>query len=277
MKTTLNGLLFILFFAPALIFAQNSVTGTVTEQSSSLPLPGVNIIIKGTSTGTATDFDGNYLINVSNGDVLEFSYVGYVTQDITYNGQSTIDIQMVEDAAQLDEVVVIGYGTTTKKDATGSVDVVTAKDFNQAVISPDQLLQGKAAGVRITTAGGQPDAAPNIRIRGGASLSANNSPLIVIDGIPLDNGGIAGVGNPLSLINPNDIESFSILKDASATAIYGSRASNGVLIITTKKGTSGDVKFNFSARTSISDIRDVNQVNVMDGNTFVRFAQRIFP
>ncbi len=277
MKTTLNGLLFILFFVPTLLFAQNSVTGTVTEQSSSLPLPGVNIIVKGTSSGTATDFDGNYLINVNNGDVLTFSYVGYVTQEITYNGQSTIDVQMIEDAAQLEEVVVIGYGTTTKKDATGSVDVVTSEDFNQAVISPDQLLQGKAAGVRITTAGGQPDAAPNIRIRGGASLSANSSPLIVIDGIPVDNGGIAGVGNPLSLINPNDIESFSILKDASATAIYGSRASNGVIIVTTKKGTSGDVKYNFSARTSISDIRSKNQVNVMDGNTFVRFAQEYFP
>ncbi len=277
MKTTLNGLLFILFFTPMLLFAQKSVTGTVTEQSSSLPLPGVNIIVKGTSTGTATDFDGNYLINVNNGDVLEFSYVGYMTQDIAYNGQPTIDIQMLEDAAQLDEVIVIGYGTTTKKDATGSVDVVSAKDFNVAVISPDQLLQGKAAGVRITTAGGQPDAAPNIRIRGGASLSANSSPLIVIDGIPVDNGGIAGVGNPLSLINPNDIESFSILKDASATAIYGSRASNGVLIVTTKKGTSGEVKYNFSARTSISDIRTTNQVKVMDASSFVRFAQEYFP
>jgi len=277
MKTTLNSLLFILFFAPTLIFAQNSVTGTVTEQSTSLPLPGVNIIIQGTSSGAATDFDGNYLINVNTGDVLVFSYVGYVTQDITYNGQTTIDIQMVEDAAQLDEVIVIGYGTTTKKDATGSVDVVTAKDFNQAVISPDQLLQGKAAGVRITNAGGQPDAAPNIRIRGGSSLSGNNSPLIVIDGVPLDNGGVAGVGNPLSLINPNDIESFSILKDASATAIYGSRASNGVLIITTKKGTSGETKFNFSARTSMSEISKSNQIPVMDGNEFLRFANFYFP
>ncbi len=277
MKTTLNSLLFILFFAPALIFAQNSVTGTVTEQSTSLPLPGVNIIIQGTSSGAATDFDGNYLINVNTGDVLVFSYVGYVTQEIAYNGQSTIDVQLLEDAAQLDEVIVIGYGTTTKKDATGSVDVVTAKDFNVAVISPDQLLQGKAAGVRITNNGGAPDSAPNIRIRGGSSLSGNNSPLIVIDGVPLDNGGIAGVGNPLSLINPNDIESFSILKDASATAIYGSRASNGVLIITTKKGTSGDVKYNFSARTSISDIRATNQVKVMDGNSFVRFVREYYP
>ena len=276
MKTTLNSLLVILFFAPALIFAQNSVTGTVTEQSTSLPLPGVNIIIQGTSSGAATDFDGNYLINVNTGDVLVFSYVGYVTQEIAYNGQSTIDVQFLEDAAQLDEVIVIGYGTTTKKDATGSVDVVTAKDFNVAVISPDQLLQGKAAGVRITNAGGQPDAAPNIRIRGGSSLSGNNSPLIVIDGVPLDNGSIAGVGNPLSLINPNDIESFSILKDASATAIYGSRASNGVLIITTKKGTSGETKFNFSARTSISNINKSDQIAVMDGKDFLRFANFYF-
>ena len=155
--------------------------------------------------------------------------------------------------------------------------MVTAEDFNQAVISTDQLLQGKAAGVRITNAGGQPDAGANIRIRGGSSLSAKNSPLIVIDGIPVDNGGVAGTGNPFILLNPNDIESFSILKDASATAIYGSRASNGVLIVTTKKGTSGEVKYNFSARTSISDIRSENQVNVMDGNTFVRFAQEYFP
>ena len=117
MKTTLNGLLFIVFFAPILMFGQNSVTGTVTEQSTSLPLPGVNIIIKDTTTGTATDFDGNYLINVNTGDILVFSYVGYVTQEITFNGQSTIDVQLLEDAAQLDEVVVIGYGTTTKKDA----------------------------------------------------------------------------------------------------------------------------------------------------------------
>ena len=278
MKTTLKGLLFILFFVPSIIFAQNTVTGTVTEQSTSLPLPGVNIIIKGTATGTATDFDGNYQINVNNGDVLEFSYVGYVTQDITYNGQSTINVEFVEDAAQLDEIVVIGYGSVKKEDLTGSVDVISSKDFNRgAVISPDQLLQGKAAGVRITSAGGQPDAAPNIRIRGGSSLAGNNSPLIVIDGVPLDNGGVAGVGNPLSLINPNDIESFSVLKDASATAIYGSRASNGVLIITTKKGTSGETKFNFSARTSMSNISNSNQIPVMDGNDFLRFANFYFP
>ncbi len=273
MKTTLNGLLFILLFVPTLLFAQKSVTGTVTEQSSSLPLPGVNIIVKGTSTGTATDFDGNYLINVNNGDVLTFSYVGYVTQEITFNGQSKIDVQMLEDAEQLEEVVVIGYGTTTKKDATGSVDVVTAKDFNKgSIVSTDQLLNGKAAGVRITTDGGSPDAAPNIRIRGGSSLSANSNPLIVIDGVPIGNNNPAGVSNPLTLVNPNDVESFSILKDASATAIFGSRASNGVIIITTKKGASGDeVIFNFSSDLSVNSAGD--GLDMMTSSEYVRFIQ----
>ncbi|CAH8283647.1 iron complex outermembrane receptor protein [Mariniflexile fucanivorans] len=278
MKTTINSVLFLLFFAPAFMFGQNTITGTVTEQATSIPLPGVNVVIKGTTTGTATDFDGQYQIQVKKGDVLSFSYLGYLPMEITYNGQSTLNVQLKEDAAQLDEIVVIGYGTVKKEDLTGSVNVISSKDFNRgAVVSPDQLLQGKAGGVRITTAGGQPDAAPNIRIRGGSSLSGNNAPLIVIDGVPLDNGGIAGVGNPLSLINPNDIESFSVLKDASATAIYGSRASNGVLIITTKKGTSGEAKFNFSARTSLSNVSSNQQVQVMNGDEFVRFAQTYFP
>ncbi|WP_370479958.1 SusC/RagA family TonB-linked outer membrane protein [Tamlana flava] len=278
MKTTTKSLLFFLLILPVLAFGQNSLKGTVTEQSTSIPLPGVNVVIKGTSTGTATDFDGQYVIEVNNGDVLVFTYVGYQAQEITYTGQATLDVQLSEDAAQLEEIVIIGYGSVKKEDLTGSVDVISSEDFNQgAVVSPDQLLQGKAAGVRITSAGGQPDAAPNIRIRGGSSLSGNNSPLIVIDGVPLDNGGVAGVGNPLSLINPNDIESFSVLKDASATAIYGSRASNGVLIITTKKGTSGEAKFNFSARTSLSNISSRNQIEIMDGDTFVKFAQMYFP
>ena len=278
MKTIFKSLLFLLFFVPAFLIGQTNLKGTVTEQSTSIPLPGVNVVIKGTSTGTATDFDGNYQIEVNNGDIIVFSYVGYQPQEITFSGQETLNIELAEDAAQLSEIVIIGYGSVKKEDLTGSVDVISSEDFNQgAVMSPDQLLQGKAAGVRITSAGGQPDAAPNIRIRGGSSLSGNNSPLIVIDGVPLDNGGVAGVGNPLSLINPNDIESFSILKDASATAIYGSRASNGVLIITTKKGTSGEAKFNFSARTSLSEISRSNQIPVFDGNEFLQFANTYFP
>lgn len=278
MKTIINSFLFLMFLAPVFVLGQTTIKGTVTEQSTSIPLPGVNVIIKGTAMGTATDFDGHFQMEAKEGDVIVFSYIGYQPKEVTYSGQAALTIQLVEDAAQLDEVVVIGYGTVKKEDLTGAVDVISSKDFNQgAVVSPDQLLQGKAAGVRITSAGGQPDAAPNIRIRGGSSLSGNNAPLIVIDGVPLDNGGVAGVGNPLSLINPNDIESFSILKDASATAIYGSRASNGVLIITTKKGTSGEAKFNFSARTSLSNITSNDQVQVMDGNDFVRFVTMYFP
>jgi len=271
-------ILFLAFLIPIGMLAQTKVTGVVTEQSTGVPLLGVNVVIKGTTTGTTTDFDGKYQINASNGQIIVFSYVGYKTQEITYTGQATLDIALLEDASKLDEVVIIGYGTTTKRDATGSVEVISSEDFNKgAIVSADQLLQGKAAGVRITNNGGSPDTAPNIRIRGGASLSANNSPLIVIDGVPLDNGGTAGVANPLNLINPNDIESFSILKDASATAIYGSRASNGVIIITTKKGASGAPQFSFSANTTLSSISDRNIVDVMDSSEYVAFIQQFYP
>jgi len=277
MKTTFNSILFILFFVPSLLLAQTTISGTVTEQSTSLSLPGVNVLIKGTSSGTSTDFDGKYALNVTQGDILIFSYVGFITQEITYTGQLTIDVQMVEDAAQLDEVVLIGYGSVKKEDLTGSVNVISSEDFNKGpVISTDQLLNGKAAGVRITNNGGSPDSAPNIRIRGGASLSANSSPLIVIDGVPIGNDNPAGVSNPLSLVNPNDVESVSILKDASATAIYGSRASNGVIIITTKKGTSGDkVIYNFSSDFSVSSAGD--GLDMMTSSEYVRFIQEYHP
>ncbi|MEC3906762.1 SusC/RagA family TonB-linked outer membrane protein [Tamlana sp. 2201CG12-4] len=276
MKTTTKRFLFLMLIFPVFMFGQTALTGTVTEQGTSIPLPGVNVIVQGTTNGTATDFDGGFAIEVNDGDVLVFSYVGYQQIEITYNGQSTLDVQLAEDTAQLDEVVIIGYGSVRKEDLTGSVDVVSSKEFNKgAVISADQLLNGKAPGVKITTAGGQPDAAPNIRIRGGASLSANSNPLIVIDGIAVDNTNPAGVSNPLTLVNPNDIESFSILKDASATAIYGSRASNGVIIITTKKGTSGEVKFNFSSSISSSSVS--KKIDVFDGDQYVDFINSTFP
>ncbi len=276
MKTFLNALLVCLIMLPSILLAQTTVTGTVTDKADAMPLPGVNVIIKGTSRGTATDFDGKYSLEVNQGETIVISYLGYTTQEIVFEGQTTIDITLEEDAAQLDEVVLIGYGSTTKKDATGSVDVVSSKDFNQgAIVSTDQLLNGKAAGVRITNAGGSPDAAPNIRIRGGSSLNAQNNPLIVIDGVPIGNDNPAGVSNPLTLVNPNDIESFSILKDASATAIYGSRASNGVIIITTKKGTSGGVQYNFSTDYSISTLGD--GLDMMNANEFTRFIQEFHP
>ena len=276
MKTFLNALLFCLIMVPATLFAQTTVTGTVIDKANAMPLPGVNVIVKGTARGTSTDFDGNFSLEVSDGETIVISYLGYTTQEIVFNGQSTINVELSEDAAQLDEVVLIGYGSTTKQDATGSVDVVSSKDFNKgAIVSTDQLLNGKAAGVRITNSGGSPDSAPNIRIRGGSSLNAQNNPLIVIDGVPIGNDNPAGVSNPLTLVNPNDIESFSILKDASATAIYGSRASNGVIIITTKKGTSGKAQYNFSTDYSITSLGD--GLDMMNGNEFTRFIQDYHP
>jgi iron complex outermembrane receptor protein len=228
-------------------FAQMTVSGTVSDANG--PVPGVNVVVQGTSNGAQTDFDGNYSISdVANDATLVFSYIGYATQEVFVNGQSSVDVTLAEDAQALAEVVVIGYGTTTVQDATGSVTAVTAKDFNQGVItSPEQLIQGKTAGVQISQSNGEPGAGIDIRIRGAASVRSNNNPLFVVDGIPLSGGNTSaetantGIGsnaakNPLAFINPNDIESISILKDASAAAIYGSRGANGVVFITTKSG-----------------------------------------
>ncbi|RSK41904.1 SusC/RagA family TonB-linked outer membrane protein [Mangrovimonas spongiae] len=266
MKTTLNSLLFLFLLVPSFLLAQNQVSGTVTDESS-LPLPGVNVIIKGTSTGTATDFDGNYQIKANSGDIIVFSYLGYITQEITYNGQTTINISLAEDAAQLDEVVLIGYGGVKKEDLTGSVDLIKSDDFNQGpVVSAQQLISGKVAGVSITSSSGAPGEGQEIRIRGNGSLSLNNNPLIVVDGFPLDNGAVGGSRNPLNQINPNDIEAMTVLKDASATAIYGSRAANGVIIITTKKGK--DSEFKFSVNTSTTVHTAVDYVDVLNGDEY---------
>ncbi|AIY13511.1 SusC/RagA family TonB-linked outer membrane protein [Cellulophaga baltica] len=265
----------IMLFVPLWAISQEQISGLVTDQTTGDPLPGVSIILKGTTKGVSTDFDGNYTISANQNDILQFSYIGYKSIEEKIAG-TTLNVSLETDTQLLEEVVLIGYGSAKKEDLTGSVDVLSSKDFNQgSVVSADQLLTGKMAGVRITSNGGQPDAAPNIRIRGGSSLSANNSPLIVIDGIPVDNTNPAGVGNPLSLINPNDIESFSVLKDASATAIYGSRASNGVIIIATKKGTSGKVKFNFTSDVSVSNV--ASTIDVMDSDQYVNFISTYHP
>ncbi|HEU4495448.1 MAG TPA: SusC/RagA family TonB-linked outer membrane protein, partial [Flavobacterium sp.] len=277
MKTIYKKLLLLLLLLPLNALAQGTLTGNVKDQASGLGLPGVSVTVQGGTGGATTDFDGNFsLSGVKPGDVISFSFLGYKSATVTYASQKDISITLQEDSSQLEEVVVVGYGTVKKKDATGAVTNVTSKQFNKgAIISADQLLAGKAAGVRITNNGGEPDSAPNIRIRGGASLSANNSPLIVIDGIPVDNTTPAGVKNPLSLINPNDIESFTILKDASASAIYGSRASNGVIIITTKKGTSGAPQFNYSANVTAGRVN--KKVDLMNSSEFVRFIQEYHP
>ncbi|QCX40159.1 TonB-dependent receptor [Aureibaculum algae] len=244
-----------LFLFPLIAMAQISVKGKVTDKATGTELPGVNVIVKGTTNGTVTDFDGLYTLEKANiGDILVFSFIGFNNVEVAIKSNEDINVILEESAESLQEVVIIGYGTTTKKDATGAVSSVKAADINKgAIASPEQLLVGKVAGVQVTTGGGAPGTGSTIRIRGGSSLTATNNPLIIIDGVPLDNEGVSGTRNPLNIVNPNDIESYSILKDASATAIYGSRASNGVIIITTKKGKSGGIKANYSANVSVQE------------------------
>jgi len=231
------------------------VTGKIVDQNGA-PIIGATVIVKGTTTGVSSDMDGNYTIQTTANSTLVFSYIGYETVEEQVNGRTLINVSMLEAFAELEEIVIIGYGQVKKKDATGSVATVSSSDFNKgAIATPMELLMGRTAGVQITTNSGAPGDGATIRIRGGSSLSASNDPLIVLDGTPLDNGGINGVRNPLSTINPNDIESFTILKDASATAIYGSRASNGVIIITTKKGRMGaPLKLNYSTNLTLNTI-----------------------
>ncbi|MDO6855110.1 SusC/RagA family TonB-linked outer membrane protein [Cellulophaga lytica] len=227
---------FLLF--PLLFFAQQTVSGKITDNVTKSPLLGVNVVVKGTTNGSISDFDGLYEIrNVNMGDILVFTSIGYNTRELKVTS-STLDVEMVESTEALDEVVVIGYGTTTVKDATGSIEKVSTDEFNSgAITSPEQLITGKTAGVSVVAPGGQPGQGATITIRGNSSLSANNSPLVVIDGVPVDQGTTGGSSvSALNSINPNDIESFVVLKDASSTAIYGSRASAGVILITTKSG-----------------------------------------
>lgn len=242
----------------SIVFAQAQtieVRGTVFDTQKE-PVPGASILIKGTGTGTITDADGKYAIKVSDSKaVLMFSFVGYTPQEIIVGNRKVIDVELEDDAVLLKDVVVIGYGSVKKKDLTGSITSVTEKDLQKGEISPDRMILGKVAGVQVTPNGGAPGSGSRIRIRGGASLTASNDPLMIIDGIPVDNAGVAGSPSVLSTINPNDIESMNILKDASATAIYGSRASNGVIIITTKKAAYGQkMKVDFSTQFSLSSI-----------------------
>ena len=242
---------------PFTMMAQGSRTvhGNVTDEQGE-PLIGVTVMAVGSQQGAVTDFDGNYTITVGDGvRQLQFSYVGYEKQTVDI-ASSTHNIVLTGDN-QLKEVVVIGYGVQKKTDLTGAISSVGEKDFNHGVItSAEQLVNGKISGVQITNSGGSPTAGATIRIRGGASLNASNDPLIVIDGVPMEIGqGITGSGNPLSLINPNDIETMTVLKDASSTAIYGSRASNGVILITTKKGIKGNKpKITFSTTNSLATV-----------------------
>lgn len=247
----------LLLAVPLTIGAQSTkkVTGTVTDENGE-PLIGVTVMAVGSQAGGVTDIDGNYSVTVpASTKQLQFSYVGYSKQ-LADIGEQALNVRLVSDN-ELKEVVVIGYGVQKKTDLTGAISSVGEKDFNHGVItSAEQLVNGKISGVQITNGGGSPTAGATIRIRGGASLNASNDPLIVIDGVPMEIGqSITGSGNPLSLINPNDIETMTVLKDASSTAIYGSRASNGVIIITTKKGIKGNKpKITFSTTNSLATV-----------------------
>lgn len=258
--------LIIFLLMPLGLFAQNTVSGTVKEQTSGGPLPGVNVIVKNTTNGVTSNFDGEFTINnVKNGDVLVFSYVGFKTLEVAYTGQSSLNVSLEEATNLLDEVVLVGYGSSTKKDMTGAVETVSTKDFNGGnIASPEQLLAGKTAGLQVTPPSGAPGSGASIKIRGGtSSLTAGKDPLIVVDGVPLDQSGRGA----LNYINSNDIESFTVLKDASAAAIYGSRATSGVILITTKSGSAkAPLKLNYNSYVSFGENTD--DVGVLSADQF---------
>jgi len=268
-----SALLLLLLLVVQCVYAQSgSISGRVLDENN-LPLPGASVIAGERSA--STDNDGNFKITgLKLGSILiTFKYTGYEEsrQTVNITGESKINVSLKPASTGLNEVVIIGYGSQQKKNLTGAISTVTSKDFQRgSITTPEQLIAGKVPGISITSNGGSPGSGSVIRVRGGASLSASNDPLIVVDGVPLSNNSISGAANPLSLINPNDIETFTVLKDASATAIYGSRASNGVILITTKKGIAGKPVINFS--TQLSAFKVGKQLDVLGADEFRTFV-----
>ncbi len=260
------GMLLLMLYAPWVLAQNNvSVKGKVTSQENNSALPGVNVVVKGTTVGTATDAEGNYTISAPANSTLVFSFIGFVNEEVAIGNRTTIDIALAPDIKALSEVVVIGYGEREKKDLTGSISTVGAKEIEKSVaIQPELALQGRAAGVFVSTPGGNPNARPQVRIRGVGTFNFAE-PLYVVDGVPITEFGNTQVGgvesdlrgnvNILNLINPADIESISVLKDAAAAAIYGVRASNGVILITTKKGKQGKPRVEVTASRGIQNLR----------------------
>jgi TonB-dependent starch-binding outer membrane protein SusC len=278
-NSQLKCLLLVLSLVFTNFMSAQGVTGTVSDSKG--PLPGVSVLVKGTSNGTQTDFEGKYKINNAGGGVLVFSFIGYKTKEISVAGKSVVNVTLDDDAQNLKEVMVIGYGTVKKKDATGAVDQLSSKKFdNVAATSPAELLRGKTAGVQVTSTSGEPGAGISVRVRGAASFRAGNDPLYVVDGIPLGGGdissgsqdlpnvGTSSARNPLNFINQSDIESMTILKDASATAIYGSRGANGVIIITTKKGKSKEPELSINSSVSLSNYYSQN-FEMLDADGYI--------
>ncbi len=276
-NSLLKGLMvFLTMLCTSLTYSQD-VSGTVSDASG--PLPGASVLVKGTTKGAQTDFDGKFTIkNAGSNAVLVFSYIGLKSQEVNVAGRSNVNVTLKEDSAELKEVVVIGYGSVKKKDATGAVDQLSSKSFdNVGAPNPADLLRGKVAGVQVTQSSGEPGAAASIRIRGNSSIRSGNGPLIVVDGVPLDGGDVSpgndvGLGsqsarNPLNFINQNDIESMTILKDASSTAIYGSRGANGVVVITTKKSKSKESQLSYSNSFTFSSV--ASNLELMSADEFV--------
>ena len=271
-------MLFLTVLCTSWAYSQD-VSGTVSDAGG--PLPGASILVKGTTNGAQTDFDGKFIIkNIGPNAVLVFSYIGLKSQEVSVEGKSKINVTLIEDSAELKEVVVIGYGTVKKKDATGSVESIKSEDFNKGVVtSPEQLLQGKSAGVQVTSGSGEPGGANTVRIRGVNSFRSGSDPLYVIDGVAISSGnsssgtndiglGTQSARNPLNFINPSDIESIDVLKDASASAIYGSRGANGVVIVTTKKGKKGAGQMTLNVSTTVSRI--AHDYNLLTTNEFTK-------
>ncbi|MBR1928930.1 MAG: TonB-dependent receptor [Paludibacteraceae bacterium] len=265
--------LVVVAFMSTAMYAQITASGTVVDAASGEEIIGASVLEIGTTNGTITDFEGAFSLKVQQGAKLSISYMGYKTQEVAA-GQN-LRIKLAEDSELLDEVVVVGYGVVKKNDATGSVTAIKPDDMNKGLTTTaTDMLSGKIAGVAVTSNDGTPGGGATIRVRGGSSLNASNDPLIVIDGLAMDNDGIKGVANPLSLVNPNDIESFTVLKDASATAIYGSRASNGVIIITTKKGSAGQkLKVSYNGNVSMGTL--LKTMDVFSANELRTYAQAL--
>lgn len=255
-------------------FAQQIVVKGIVKDTTGEPIIGANVIVKGTTNGTITDFDGNFLLNANKGDIIIISFIGYRSQEA--QAAASMNIILKDDTELLDEVVVIGYGSVKKDDLSGSVVAIKAEEMNKgAVTSPQELIMGKVPGLSVSQGDGAPGAGSTIRIRGGASLNASNDPLIVIDGIPVSNDAAPGTPNALATINPNDIETFTVLKDASTTAIYGSRASNGVIIIQTKKGTQDKIKVSYSGTFTAKD--PYKRIETLDAQSFREVMQAQYP
>ncbi len=275
MKILKQSLLALILSTPAILSAQNIVNGNVTDATNNSILAGADIMNETTGESVSSDENGKFSIEASNGDIIIVSYLGFDDQEFTYNGEGSLNFSLAKPTTnQLDEVVVIGYGTAKKSDVTGAVNKIGEDDFNKgSITSAQELITGKIAGVVVTSAGGAPGDGQNIIIRGNSSLSLTSQPLYVVDGVPLADGVIGGSRNPLDFLNPNDIESMTILKDASATAIYGSRAANGVVLVTTKKGKGQKFTYNYNATTSIYTPSDY--VDMMNADQFRALVNQV--